>query len=475
MWDNGLRGKAWRILKELNTNLTAEVKTRYGPTREFEMQIGGRQGSRLTGRMFSKMMDLLTDELKEKGVQVTEEFFLAVLLWVDDVISFAEGEEDQREILQMINEFAAKHKIKWGQAKCKVMLVGRHKENYQEWKAGDMIIEETEKYKYLGDVITKDGKNKENIQARKTIIQSNTAIINSIASSEALYRIETAVLLDMHKQKNIASLLNNAEAWRLNKGEEELIEKVEIQALKSLFGLPLHTPTAAIIYTFGTLFTKQRIDKKILIYLHKILNKDDGAFLKQALSTLSSLNTGWYQKTTAILEEYDLPTAFSDIKKITEAGWRSQVTRKIEKTNKERLLQSCYKTVDGIKTPKTKKQYMARDLDRREYIRSPDSFILKTTKSEAKTIIMARYGMLQCGKNFKGSDLVNCNTCNVVDDENHRLNYCTKWKDTNLLNSDITIDFKNVYSNDIETLRVIIPYIQKVWNVKNANGTMHTE
>ena len=51
------------------------------------------------------MMDLLTDELKEKGVKITEELILAVLLWVDDVISFAEGEEDQREILQKINEF----------------------------------------------------------------------------------------------------------------------------------------------------------------------------------------------------------------------------------------------------------------------------------------------------------------------------------------------------------------------------------
>ena len=88
---------------------------------------------------------------------------------------------------------------------------------------------------------------------------------------------------------------------------------------------------------------------------------------------------------------------------------------------------------------------------------------------------MARYGMLQCGKNFKGTEDAMCKTCNEVDDENHRLNYCIQWEATNLRNSDMTIDFKNVYSNDINTLRVILPYIQKVWNVKNANGTMHTE
>ena len=83
--------------------------------------------------------------------------------------------------------------------------------------------------------------------------------------------------------------------------------------------------------------------------------------------------------------------------------------------------------------------------------------------------------MLQCGKNFKGTEDVMCKSCNEIDDENHRLNYCVQWEATNLRNSDMTIDFKNVYSNDINTLRVILPYIQKVWNVKNANGTMHTE
>ena len=145
MWDEGLRGKVWRILKELNTNLTAEVKTRFGLTREIEMEWGGKQGSRLTGRMFAKLMDLLHDELKGKGFEINEDFLIAVLLWVDDVLSIAVGEIEQREILQVIAEFAVKHKITWGEEKCKVMRVGYHKDKPQgyEWKVGDMTIQET--------------------------------------------------------------------------------------------------------------------------------------------------------------------------------------------------------------------------------------------------------------------------------------------------------------------------------------------
>ena len=47
IWDYGLKGKTWRILHKFSSDLSAIVKTRYGQTREFAMEIGGRQGSRL--------------------------------------------------------------------------------------------------------------------------------------------------------------------------------------------------------------------------------------------------------------------------------------------------------------------------------------------------------------------------------------------------------------------------------------------
>ena len=57
----------------------------------------------------------------------SEDFIVAVLLWVHDVISSVEGTEEQEKMLEKINEFALKHKIKWGADKCKVMRIGKHK------------------------------------------------------------------------------------------------------------------------------------------------------------------------------------------------------------------------------------------------------------------------------------------------------------------------------------------------------------
>ena len=333
-----------------------------------------------------------------------------------------------------------------------------------------MNIQETKKYKYLGDIITPDGKNKENILDRKNKVQTATMIINSIAASEVLYGIETAVLLDLHEKKNVSMLLTNAESWKLNKGEEEEIEKVELQALKSMFDLPLHLPTPAIIFSFGILLTKQRIDKKMLIYLHKILNKIPGIWLKETFLTLANSDTGWFHKIQENLNKYELPEDLDEIRKKTIGEWNCQVTATIERENKERLLQMCHKNEDGIQVPKTKTETIVKKLENNQYKRGPESEFLQMTKNETKTIMIARYGMLDCGKNYKGRASEMCLTCNKKDDENHRLNDCIKWRTNNLYDADITVNFNNVYSNDINVLKVIIPYIQKVWNVRNANG-----
>ena len=88
---------------------------------------------------------------------------------------------------------------------------------------------------------------------------------------------------------------------------------------------------------------------------------------------------------------------------------------------------------------------------------------------------MSRYGMLECGCNFKGTLKENCDLCDCIDNENHRLNYCPKWKERNLYSNHTKLDFNDIYSNDANVLRDIITVIRKVWNTSNAHGTMLTE
>ena len=474
IWEKGLKGKAWRILKNLNSNLTASIKTRFGQTREIQMEIGGKQGSRLTGRMFSKLMDLISEELGETelGFILSEELTIPSLLWVDDVVTCTEGKEKQKQVLQKVADFATKHKLKWGREKCNVMRVGKHNDEEQEWQLGNMTIKETAKYKYLGDVITTDGKNTENLQSRKTKIQATTITINTIASSEILNKIETSVLLELHEKISIAGLLNNAESWNLSKGEEDELEKIEIQAIKSLFDLPLHTPTAAIIYTLGILYTTQRVDQKQLMFLQKILQRKNDDWTRNTLKALTLKGIGWYRRIRNILRKYKLPLDFETIESYTPDSWRDTTTLAIEEINKTRLRADLNKNENGTLIPKTKTKTIIDKLSAPDYTRKPESEIIQTTKNETKTCIIARYGMLECGVNYKGTMKPTCDTCNTIDNEEHRMNDCIKWK-SNDTNGKVT--FNDIYSNDINIVRSVITRIETVWNTKNAHGTMRTE
>ena len=476
MWDKGLKGKVWRILKELSTDLKANIKTRYGITEEINMDIGGRQGSRLTGRMFAKMMDLLAEEilLSGEGVNLDEDFIIGILLWVDDVVSCVEGHENQEKILERIAEFAVKHKLKWGQQKCKVMQIGKNKTELK-WNLGDIKIENCDSYTYLGDVISSDGKNTLNIQSRRNKINISSCSISTIASSDVLHRIETPVLLELHEKVNISALITNSESWTLLKCEQKEIEKSEIQCLKHLFDLPVRTPTAAIIYTLGTLITSIRVDQKRLIYLHRILNRDPLHWTRKTLSTLEKHNIGWHKGIIHTLSDYNLPSDYEEIRRQQPNEWKNNVKTAIENKNKLRLMEDCQTKIDEQYVTKTKTSTILDKLHDPTYIRNPVKEIMHLSKHETKILIIARYGMLECGKNFKGTLDVNCNTCNCIDDEEHRMNVCTKYSNVNHSLDPEVFSFDNIYSNDVDIIRMIIGRIEKTWNVKTGHGTMHTD
>ena len=196
------------------------------------------------------------------------------------------------------------------------MKVGLHnkKQNQRTWNLGTMQIQEATTYRYLGDIISNDGKYTKNIESRKVKTQATTININSIASTEILRKIETSVLLELHNKITIPGLLANAESWSLLKMETTEMEKIEYQALRNLFDLPLHTPIPAIIFSLGTLYTQLRIEMRRLIYLHRLLNRPSTNWTNQAFHILEQQNLGWAKSIKNTLRTLDLPTDLTTIK-----------------------------------------------------------------------------------------------------------------------------------------------------------------
>ena len=70
IWEANIRGKLWRILYNLNSNITAKILTRFGLTRIINVNGGVKQGGVLSVGQFSKMIDELNGHLLDIGVRV---------------------------------------------------------------------------------------------------------------------------------------------------------------------------------------------------------------------------------------------------------------------------------------------------------------------------------------------------------------------------------------------------------------------
>ena len=78
--------------------------------------------------------------------------------------------------------------------------------------------------------------------------------------------------------------------------------------------------------------------------------------------------------------------------------------------------------------------------------------------------------MLECGNNLKETMPEMCKTCNVLDDEDHRLNECRVYNDMNLVNKSTKANFGDVFSDENDKLNSILDHIENLCEFLYANG-----
>ena len=78
------------------------------------------------------------------------------------------------------------------------------------------------------------------------------------------------------------------------------------------------------------------------------------------------------------------------------------------------LIAECIKTDNENETIKTKTKTIHEEITKSTYKRALRPELLHFSKYETKTIIIGRYGMLECGMNYKGSMQEVCDQTNLL-------------------------------------------------------------
>ena len=103
-----------------------------------------------------------------------------------------------------------------------------------------------------------------------------------------------------------------------------------------------HTYSCHCLVT-GSLYASIRVQDKQLIYLHKVLLKQDTHWTKTTLKCLRESDRGWAKQIDENLEQWGLETEWDRIKGKTRNEWKHLVNAAAEKVNRERLMKECHR------------------------------------------------------------------------------------------------------------------------------------
>ena len=154
-------------------------------------------------------------------------------------------------------------------------------------------------------------------------------------------KMATKVAKYLYETEVVTALLYNSETWTLSSAEKKFLDQIELHAWKKLLGLPKTTPTAGIMHTMGNLFPSIRVEQKQLIYLQKVLHRENEHWTKATLMAMKEKDVGWAKQINSILEKRELETNWKNIENKSKKEWTQLVKMAAEKINVSRLKEEC--------------------------------------------------------------------------------------------------------------------------------------
>ena len=133
---------------------------------------GVRQGCLLSPLLFNiyaeGMMKEAMEEVEE-GVRIGGHRIQAVR-FADDQAMTASTADGLQNIMTKLNEVVERYKMRINKNKTKVMKIGKGEQEQLQIEIGGNILEQVHQFKYLGSMITEDGRSEKEVRRRIALI-----------------------------------------------------------------------------------------------------------------------------------------------------------------------------------------------------------------------------------------------------------------------------------------------------------------
>ena len=410
LWKINIKGKAWRMIYILNKKSIVKIITGVGVSEESEIGESVKQGTVLATSLAALHTDNINTYFKGTGLGIYYgNINIQNLLFQDDIVRLENNATNLNKANKINEVYQNIKRMEFHQDKTVCMTL----KGKDQIKLNNREIKNVKTYKYLGDIVTSDGKYDEMIKQRGNVITGATIeIINIIKSIE---NINIHKIIIYYNAIILSRLTYNSEAWgELTKSNIEALEKIQNKALKRLLNLPQSTPSKGLLHELGIPSIYHIIAKKKIIFMKKILTFKPENLTRRIFEEQAHMpGKTWRKSTNNLIEELNI----SNIKTSSKNNLKNTIKKSI-KANEEKQFQ-LYKTQSqkckNITTKFSTPDYI-KSLPLNEAI---TILKLKLEMTDVKTNYKNKYGNLKCEACNEGEPedvqhLIKCKTVSKI-------------------------------------------------------------
>ena len=443
------------LLYELNKVNNIAIKTGVGLTDRVNMPMLVQQGGTWGPILCSNSIDMIGKKCRDRG----ENYYLYKnsarifpLAFVDDLSGISRCGSQSQSLNTFINTQIELKKLRFhttdahGKSKCHKLHIGKQSRDCPVLKVHGTVMKEIKDDRYLGDIISSDGKNTKNIKDR---ISKGVGIIAHIFNlleviSFGQYHFEIAVLL--RNTMLINGTLTNAEVWyNFTHHEIQEFEKLDQSFFAKLLGVPRTTPSEAYYLELGALPISAILKGRRVNYLHSILSRNQKSMVYTFFITqwLNPTKGDWCLQVKEDLADLDIPCSFEFIKSKSKQAFKNLVRNKvksyalrilrIKQQNHSKMANLHYNTLEI-------QSYLTNE---------------KLKQEDKRTIFQYRVRMANFGENYRGGALsTTCPLCYLHLDSQEMSYQCPIIR--NMI--DVKGNIRDIYEEDIEneTIQTIL-------------------
>ena len=305
-------GTFYKTIRTLYTRTFSCVKVSDKFTDWFKITSGVRQGDALSPTLFSLFLNDLATGIKglQCGVNLGDDFLCSILLYADDIVLFADSEENLQKQLDYLNNWCKKWRLMVNSSKTEVVHFRpkRRPRTSFSFHIGDSCLNIASHYRYLGLVFNEF---LEFDYTGNVLADSASRALGSIRNKlqylkECRYDTFTKLFTSC-----ISPILDySCAVWGYKNNKK--IEKIQHRAIRYFLGVHRFASIHAIDGDMGWASANLRRKVDMCRYWNRLQSMPSGRLPRRVFDWEVNFNNNWATEVQSVLQSIDMANVFAN-------------------------------------------------------------------------------------------------------------------------------------------------------------------